>query len=588
MGVTHRIALRGTPTLGRVAVAATLVAFSFTWVPASPASAAACTPTSSPVGSDTLLTFSTVGTCDWTVPAGITSVTVLAVGGGGGGAADVGGGGGGGQVVESIVTVSGVASITVGTGGAAGYNRMYNPTGGGRTGGTSSLVAGAVTVSAKGGSGGIGRIGANNQNADGTANNTGYTGGGGAYQDDSSTKTGSTGTGGAGFKGGDGSGTGGGGGGGAGGPGADASTGAAAGGVGVASTITGSSVFYGGGGGGGGYINTPGAGGNGGGGAGSVNEVDGFNGTNGRGGGGGGAGSNGAATGKGGNGGSGVVIVRYGTPVVTTTTTTTTTTLPATTTSTAPAPTTTVAAAPGTSVALVIDVQAPTTTVAMSGTTVTPVPSTAVPRSAGAGTQPTVSTSTTSTAVASPTTTTARPPDLPSLAAGQAVVSLGGSATEARTERKDNAISVLAGGLAATFSSADPGGASTPLDPEGNIRVSTGDLVRVKMSGFEPGTVVEAWLFSTPVLLGTAKVGDDGRVDETFAIPAGTPEGAHRIALKARTADKKDATIGIGVVVGDWAAEDNMSALLIVGAVCLAVLGALLLPAVSRRRRRQA
>lgn len=167
-------------------------------------------------------------------------------------------------------------------------------------------------------------------------------------------------------------------------------------------------------------------------------------------------------------------------------------------------------------------------------------------------------------------------------------MSLGGAQRTAQTERKNNSISVIAGGISAMFSSADPNGTPTPLDPEGNIRVSTGDLVRVRMSGFEPGTTVEAWLFSTPVLLGTAVVNDAGRVDKTFTIPAGTPEGAHRIALKARTYDKQDASIGIGVIVGDWQAEDNMSTLLIVGAVCLAVLGALLLPAVSRRRRRQA
>ena len=81
-------------------------------------------------------------------------------------------------------------------------------------------------------------------------------------------------------------------------------------------------------------------------------------------------------------------------------------------------------------------------------------------------------------------------------------------------------------------------------------------------------------------------VTDSGKLDRTFTIPVGTPEGAHRIALKARTADKKDASIGLGVIVGDWKAEDNMSTILIVSAVCLAVLGALLLPAVSRRRRR--
>ena len=50
-----------------------------------PAIAAECVPTSTTVGSDTVLTFTNVGTCEWTVPVGVTSVRVLVVGGGGGG-----------------------------------------------------------------------------------------------------------------------------------------------------------------------------------------------------------------------------------------------------------------------------------------------------------------------------------------------------------------------------------------------------------------------------------------------------------------------------------------------------------------------
>ena len=36
-----------------------------------PANAAECIPTSTTVGADTVLTFATVGSCDWTVPAGV-------------------------------------------------------------------------------------------------------------------------------------------------------------------------------------------------------------------------------------------------------------------------------------------------------------------------------------------------------------------------------------------------------------------------------------------------------------------------------------------------------------------------------------
>ena len=49
-----------------------------------PANAAACVPTSTTIGVDTILAFSTVGSCDWTPPANISTFELLVVGAGGG------------------------------------------------------------------------------------------------------------------------------------------------------------------------------------------------------------------------------------------------------------------------------------------------------------------------------------------------------------------------------------------------------------------------------------------------------------------------------------------------------------------------
>jgi hypothetical protein len=132
-----------------------------------------------------------------TCPVAKNGVSVLVVGGGGGGSADVGCGGGGGQVVSTTMNIGASSTITVGDGGVRGYNRTGAATVSGNTGGTSSIVSGATTIQALGGSGARGREG-----------------GGAAYPD--VTATGSTGTGGASYKGGDSNGNGGGGGGGSG------------------------------------------------------------------------------------------------------------------------------------------------------------------------------------------------------------------------------------------------------------------------------------------------------------------------------------------------------------------------------------
>jgi Tfp pilus assembly protein PilE len=73
-----------------------------------------------PTGS---LTFASVGTTSWTVPAGVSSVNVLVVGGGGSGGGSPGTGGGGGAVVEQTnytVTAGQSMTVTVGAGGTNG------------------------------------------------------------------------------------------------------------------------------------------------------------------------------------------------------------------------------------------------------------------------------------------------------------------------------------------------------------------------------------------------------------------------------------------------------------------------------------
>ena len=82
--------------------AAVLAGFFVSLVPGSAALAAACTPVQSNAGTDVVLRFTNTTACDWTVPAGVTSVQVLLIGGGGGGGFDIGGGGGADQELSLI------------------------------------------------------------------------------------------------------------------------------------------------------------------------------------------------------------------------------------------------------------------------------------------------------------------------------------------------------------------------------------------------------------------------------------------------------------------------------------------------------
>jgi uncharacterized repeat protein (TIGR02543 family) len=120
-----------------------------------PAKAAACSPTTTSSNGETILTFASIGNCDWTVPAGVTSVRVLVVGGGSSGGAGVAGvwwpqGGGGGAVVANStfsVIPSAVVAVSVGAGGAA-INTQGATSTSVNNGGQSSFA----TITANGGS----------------------------------------------------------------------------------------------------------------------------------------------------------------------------------------------------------------------------------------------------------------------------------------------------------------------------------------------------------------------------------------------------------------------------------------------------
>jgi len=265
-------------------------------------------------------------------PAGL-DIDYLAVAGGGGGACGVGGGGGAGGMLTGTYTsvaASTVITVTVGLGGAGGGVVGGFAAPGANGANTVISGSGLSTVTTVGGGGG------------GAASTTGITGaaggsgGGGSYSNvgNANGTQGGAGTAGQGNAGGAGldyttgalSAGGGGGAGATGGAGTSPASGD--GGAGLSSSITGTPTYYAGGGGGGGYSAgpaTPGAGGIGGGSAGS--DSDPADGTANTGGGGGGGGISGSLTG--GDGGSGVGILRVltsqytgtvtGSPTVTTT-----------------------------------------------------------------------------------------------------------------------------------------------------------------------------------------------------------------------------------------------------------------------------
>jgi len=255
---------------------------------------------------------------------------------------------------------------------------------------------------------------------------------------------------------------------------------------------------------------------------------------------------------------------------------------------------------------VVIDIQAPVSTVAQSQVPVTTVAqgqasvATIAPNVSQSLTPVTIATTTTTTpttttlAVANtprvknaaiPTVRPLSPPMIPQVSTGESALDVGGVRTKIDVSRLNNQIVLKSGTYQAVLSGLDTKGATRSLDADGNLRLLSGDVVRINMGGFKVGTQVEVWLFSTPVRLGTINVGTDGRVTGTFKIPESIEDGSHRIAVTAKLPNGKPTTFTLGILVGNISTTSTLTRVLIAIPIALAIGFGFLLPTQLRRRR---
>ena len=270
----------------------------------------------------------------------------------------------------------------------------------------------------------------------------------------------------------------------------------------------------------------------------------------------------------------------------------------------------------------VIDIQAPVTTVAQARVPVTTIaqgqasvatiaPSVSQSLTPATTTSTTTTTTTPATAIAprvknaaipsaSPTTSTIAPrvknaafpsaqpkaPMIAQVSTGESALDVGGVRTKIAVSRENNQIVLQSGTYQAVLSGLDSSGATRSLDVDGNLRLTSGDALRLNMGGFKVATQVEVWMFSTPIRLGTAKVEADGRVSGTFTIPKNIEDGSHRIAVTAKLPNGKSTTFTLGILVGKISTTSTLTRVLIAIPIALAMGFGFLLPNQIRRRRK--
>jgi hypothetical protein len=179
-------------------------------------------------------------------------------------------------------------------------------------------------------------------------------------------------------------------------------------------------------------------------------------------------------------------------------------------------------------------------------------------------------------------------PMIAEVSTGESALDVGGVRTNVDVSRENNKIVLKSGTYQAVLSGLDSSGGTRSLDADGNLRLTSGDVLRLNMGGFKVGTQVEVWMFSTPVRLGTTKVETDGRVTGTFTIPKNIEDGSHRIAVTAKLPNGKSTTFTLGILVGDVSTTSTLTRVLIAIPISLAVFFGLLLPTRVKRRKKLA
>lgn len=141
-------------------------------------------------------------------------------------------------------------------------------------------------------------------------------------------------------------------------------------------------------------------------------------------------------------------------------------------------------------------------------------------------------------------------PVLPELRPGTGAVLSNGEPVTAGVAPVGDAFWISAGDVTLAVAALDPSGKVVPRDKSaGSFVAYSGGSVKVSGQGFLPGSDVDVWMFSEPVLLGTVRVGADGSFSASLALPAGIPVGEHTIQANGLTAERDTMTAQMGLKI---------------------------------------
>jgi hypothetical protein len=118
-------------------------------------------------------------------------------------------------------------------------------------------------------------------------------------------------------------------------------------------------------------------------------------------------------------------------------------------------------------------------------------------------------------------------------------------------------------------------GTAIRVDGLGTATLVTGGLVETSGSGFAPGTLVDAWLFSEPRLIGRITVDATGSFSGSLAVPDDLAIGNHSLLLTGQSGEglRRSVSLGVRIIGGDTVIAAPRTELPSTGAVPVGLLG---------------
>jgi hypothetical protein len=104
-------------------------------------------------------------------------------------------------------------------------------------------------------------------------------------------------------------------------------------------------------------------------------------------------------------------------------------------------------------------------------------------------------------------------------------------------------------GVQLSLSSILTDGKPAKVAADGALIVVQGTSVEVGGSGFQPNSLVDVWIYSTPTHLGTVTTDAEGAFSAVFDVPATIPAGDHTIKVDGKTSTGELSTVSVGVRV---------------------------------------